>query len=129
MTTPRILIADDDDELVEMLARRCRSLGIDVSTAYSGLEALNLVEEQRPDVVCVDVHMPAGNGLGICEMMASDQQWSDTPVIVLTASEDHDTIRRCHQACAYYVLKGHETWPRLEPLLTELLGDRLPPGA
>jgi hypothetical protein len=54
-------------------------------------------------------------------MLASEPAWEKIPVIILTGRTDADTIIRCHQLCAYYVLKGGDVWSRIEPLLRELL--------
>jgi DNA-binding response OmpR family regulator len=121
MNSPRILIADDDRELVGMLTLRCRQLGVTVETAYDALTALNCMRSRTPDLVCLDVNMPSGNGLSACEMLASEPAWATIPVIILTGRTDPETIMRCHQLCAYYVLKGGEIWLRVEPLIRELL--------
>ncbi len=116
-----ILIADDDHELVQVLALRCRALGVQVKCAYDALTALNVMQPSMPDLICLDVNMPAGNGMSVCEMLASEPRWAKTPVIILTGSTDPEVIMRCHQLCAYYVLKGGDIWSRIEPLVCELL--------
>ena len=123
-----ILIADDDRDLVEALAVRCRSLGLEVRTAHDARAALNVIFETRPDVACLDVNMPCGNGLSVCEMLASDARFLSLPVIMLTGNTDPDTVRRCHTLCAYYVPKGTELWSRIGPLLHELLPAPPTPG-
>lgn len=116
-----ILIADDDADVVDLLARRCRALDLDVDSANNAMTALGKIEEYNPDVVILDVDMPQGNGLSVCEMMASHHDLRTIPVIMLTSSSQEDTIRRCHQLNAYYVLKCPDVWPRVEPLICELL--------
>jgi DNA-binding response OmpR family regulator len=117
----KILIADDDRNLVDALAVRCRMLGLVVRTAHDSRTALNIIFEERPDVACLDVNMPCGNGLCVCEMLASDPRFVSLPVIVLTGNTDQDTVRRCHNLCAYYVPKCVDIWSRIGPLLQELL--------
>lgn len=116
----RILIADDDRELTWALAARCRECGLDAVEAHDGFTALALARYEKPDVFCLDVDMPGGNGLGVCEMLASDESFSKTPIIVLTGHRDANTIRRCHDLCAFYVPKGPNIWHRVEPLLAEI---------
>ena len=123
MTEKTILIADDDHELVHVLAVRCRRLGLNVLCAHDAFTSLSLVKTGRPDVVCLDVDMPAGNGLGVCEMLSSDAACRTIPIIILTGRTDPETIMRCHSLCAYYVEKCADVWSRIEPLLKELLGD------
>ncbi|HYW79936.1 MAG TPA: response regulator [Thermoguttaceae bacterium] len=121
MSPKKILIADDDRDLVRVLQMRCRQLGVDVITAHDAMTALTLIHEQRPDLVCLDISMPAGSGLSVCEMLSSDENLSSTAVIMLTGSNDEETIRRCHELCAYYVLKSSDVWQRMEPIVCELL--------
>ncbi len=121
-----VLIADDDADLVELLTRRCRALGLEVDSASNAMTALGKAEEMLPDVAILDLRMPYGNGLSVCEMMASHEQLRDTPVILLTGDADEATIRRCHQLCAYYVPKSTDLWSRVEPLLCDVLNLEIP---
>lgn len=129
MTKPkRILIADDDKALVRILDIRCRQLGLQTILAHDAMNALLLSRQQRPDVICLDVNMPLGNGLSVCEMLAGDAAMASIPVIVLTGRTDKETIVRCHSMCAYYVLKSTDVWQQLLSVLRELL-DLPPAGA
>jgi len=121
MRAPTVLIADDDHDLVETLTRRCRSLGIIVRTVDNSLDLLNAMHRDPSSLACVDVQMPFGTGLNACEMLAADPDLSRIPLIVMTGKSDPQTIRRCWELPAYYVLKCPDIWPRLEPLLCELL--------
>ena len=85
------------------------------------LEALNQIQMTLPDLICLDVNMPAGNGLSVAEMIQTDPTSSHVPIIILTGRDDPRTIRRCHDLCVYYVIKGGDVWSRIEPLLIELL--------
>ena len=122
MNKKLILIADDDRDLVNILSARCRHIGLSVSVAYDARAAFTAISQQRPDLVCLDVNMPSGSGLALCEMLANDEDMSAIPVIMLTGSSEEETIRRCHSMCAYYVQKSHDVWHRVEPILRELLG-------
>jgi DNA-binding response OmpR family regulator len=117
-----LVIADDDRELVEVIAMRCRRRGLKVFCAHDAFTALSLVKSESPDMVCLDVEMPAGNGLSVCEMLASDEECRSIPVAIMTGRTDPDTIIRCHNMCAYYIEKCPDVWSRLEPLLSEILG-------
>jgi CheY-like chemotaxis protein len=118
---PRILIADDDRDLAQALALRCRGLGVEVQMAHDARTALNMLFDAPPDVVCLDVNMPCGNGLCVCEMLAADGQFTALPVIILTGDSNPEVVRRCHMLCAYYVPKCADLWSRVGPLLAELL--------
>ncbi len=96
MSSPLVLIADDDRELGQILARRMEGLGLEVRLAFNALEALNLAHAARPDLICLDVNMPVGNGLCVSEMLAHDEQLSSVPVIILSGRTDGPVVRKCH---------------------------------
>jgi CheY-like chemotaxis protein len=128
--TRQIVVADDDPDLVHMLSQRCSALGCSVVGVDSALEAINVIHRMTPDLVILDVNMPSGNGLSVCEMMATDERLRTVPVIILTGQSDEQTIRRCHDMLVFYVQKGAEVWGRIEPLVGELLHlDESPAGA
>ena len=115
-----ILIADDDSDLTAGLAMRCRDLGYNVFTAHDAFIALMLIRTHRPDIVCLDVNMPGGNGLSVSEMLITDNGFPNLPIIVLTGDANPDTIRRCHSLGLFYVEKCNDVWPRIKPILEEL---------
>jgi CheY-like chemotaxis protein len=121
LASSTIVIADDDVDLVDFLTQRCSQLGCRVIGASSALEAINVIHRVTPDLVCIDVNMPSGSGLSVCEMMSTDARLRSIPVIVLTGASDQNTIRRCHDMMVYYVEKSVDVWQRIEPLLVELL--------
>jgi DNA-binding response OmpR family regulator len=116
-----VLIADDDEFLADILCARCKSLGLHSDVAFNAMSALGKIDEMEPDVVILDVEMPYGNGLSVCEMMSTHDHLSKIPVIILTGRSDPKTIRRCHELGAYYVIKERDIWPRIEPLIREMI--------
>jgi DNA-binding response OmpR family regulator len=121
MNKPTIVIADDDVNLIHALTIRCTALGLQVHTAHDASSAWQQIEKIEPEVVILDVGMPAGNGLCVSEMMSHHERLKHTPVIMLTGHSDSDTIRRCHEMMAYYVTKCDNVWTRIKPLLCEIL--------
>ncbi len=121
MLDKTILIADDDKDLVRSLEARCKSLGLKTITAHDAMSALSLAREMTPDIFVVDVDMPTGNGLAVCEMLCDGTNPPGMPVIILTGKTDEDVVRRCFEMGVFYVPKSTETWKRLLPLLEEFL--------
>src|SRR4029453_18984937 len=93
----RILIADDDECLVDALARRCQALDLRVERAYDGMSALMKIDALEPDLVILDMNMPGGTGLSVFEMVAHDPHLKAIPTIILTGRSDGETIASCNR--------------------------------
>jgi len=121
MNVKTILIADDDNDFSDVLARRCRGLGLAVEQAKSAAAALARIEYGRPDAVCLDINMPPGTGLAVIEMLRGDERLSAIPIIVMTGYVDQDAVRRCRGLRVPLVRKGRDSWSQIESLLRQLL--------
>jgi two-component system OmpR family response regulator len=86
---PRLLLVDDDEEILELLTRFFRQHNYEVFTAKAGPEMFALLAQQKCDLIVLDVMLPGEDGLSICRRLRRD---SDLPVIMLTAMGD-DTDR------------------------------------
>lgn len=122
MQAKRVLIADDDQALTTALRIRCESLGLEVETAANGVQAVARIHDNPPDLVILDVTMPAGGGLSVCQMLADVSTLEPIPVIILTGRSDPETIQRCEALGAHYVLKGVDALDKLLPIVRSLLG-------
>ena len=121
MTTERILVVDDDHEFAESIAMRCRGLGFEVETASTPLAAIANMVAHPPDLLCLDVNLPTGNGLDLCEYVVRDSTAPPMPVIVLTGQFDRETIFRSVSLRTRYLHKSPDVWQRLRPVIEELL--------
>ena len=81
----RILIAEDDPNIVESLSFVLSRAGFDVSAALDGEEALRRLHAERPDLMILDVMLPGRNGFEVLKVVKSDPRLRAMPVIVLTA--------------------------------------------
>lgn len=89
----KILLVDDEKDIVEFLQYNLLQEGFDVITAYNGMEALKKLSE-NPDLVILDIMMPQLNGFDVCKKIRSLPEYRQTPVIFLTAkSSEVDEIR------------------------------------
>jgi len=113
---PHVLIADDDNILTRHLTRAFEAEGFHVTTSPDAMHALNCAHRNRYDLVVMDIHMPAGNGLAACEMLATDKRLRRVPVIILTGSDDTATRLRCQKLGAHHMLKSGDLWPRLHAM-------------
>jgi DNA-binding response OmpR family regulator len=81
---PLLLIADDDPELMGILLKRLQTLDCDIITASNGVEAVEQIKDQRPNVVILDVMMPRKNGWEVCKEIRLDEDVKDIGVLMLT---------------------------------------------
>ena len=117
---PSILIADDDPGVVQILSARCKRLGIQVTTATNGLQAILRANQNHPDLMIVDINMPEVDGFKVCEWLL-DPKRPSMNVIVLTGNEDSETYERCDALGAYYVPKSSDTWDIIRSILSRHL--------
>lgn len=117
----RVLIADDDAALTRILDMRFRKLGLHPVCTHDAMHALTLIHKQPPDLILMDINMPAGNGLAACEMLAADPRLKDIPVIVLSGRGDQATRDRVAELGAQHILKSGDLWLDLKPLALRLL--------
>ena len=96
MTQQRtILVADDESHILHVVSLKLRNAGFRVLTARDGAEALEMAQQEHPDLLITDYHMPALSGLELCQRLKQDPNTSKIPAIMLTARgyhlEPHDT--------------------------------------
>lgn len=85
MPAPKILVVDDQPINVQLLKRKLEREGIQVFTAYSGLEALESVLQNKPDLILLDVMMPEMDGIEVCQRLQSTEDTRSIPIIFITA--------------------------------------------
>lgn len=81
----KILVVDDEPLIVEMIEDTLSSEGYEINKAYSGEEALSVIENNPPDLVLLDLMLPGMDGYEVCRQMQRDARFSHIPVIMLTA--------------------------------------------
>lgn len=87
MEAKRILVVDDDPDIVDYLGFFLEDHGYEVSSADRSASALAALEEFNPDAVIVDVIMPGRSGLDLLVHIRQDTKWADVPVVVLTGND------------------------------------------
>jgi len=105
----KILIVDDNPLNVDILKEVLESMGQTVLCAYSGEEALALVRQESPDLVLLDIMMPKMNGHVVLEMLKSDPDTADIPVVIISAlSRTEDRVKGLAQGALDYIVKPFE---------------------
>ncbi len=96
MSKGKILVVDDEPEIVRSVSMRLTASGYDVISAMDSLQATNLAIREHPDLVILDIGMPAGGGHVVVERLRENANTFATPVIYLTArttAEDYQKAR------------------------------------
>jgi DNA-binding response OmpR family regulator len=100
MSLPRILVADDDNDILLLVTTRLRRDGFEVTAARNGDEALALARAERPRVAVLDIGMPGLDGLEVLAAIRADEQLRDVRVLLLTAKAQESDVRRGYAAGA-----------------------------
>ena len=103
----RLLIADDEEDLVTFLAHRLRKRGLEVTMALSGSEAVSAATEMKFDVAIVDLKMPDMDGITVIEQLKALQPFIE--VLMLTGHGSHDSAWEAGRLQAFrYILKPYD---------------------
>jgi len=102
----KILVVDDERHIVRLVEVNLSRAGYDVATAYDGVEALEKVEAEEPDMIVLDVMMPRMDGFEVLKRLQADPNTQDIPVIMLTAkAQDADIFRGWSSGVSSYLTK------------------------
>lgn len=89
----KILVADDDDGLLNLIRMTLLPEAYEIVLAHDGLEAVEVAREVRPDLIVLDVEMPRLNGFEACRQLRADPRTRHAPVILLTSRGSENDIR------------------------------------
>jgi len=90
----KILLVDDSAETLALYSRLFEREGYDTVIASDGPEGIVVARHERPDLILLDVEMPHLSGLTVCKLLRADSLFQDTPIVLLTASDDQELIAR-----------------------------------
>ena len=106
MNNTKILVVDDELDILEFVGYNLRQEGYAVLTANNGLTAIDIAKEKTPDLVIIDVMMPDMDGIVTCERMRAIPELSNTIITFLTArSEDYSQIAGLEAGADDYITK------------------------
>ena len=81
----RVLVVEDDTEMVDLLRFNLQKAGFAIATATDGIEALKKVRSLAPDLILLDLMLPELDGFSVCEILRQDPDTASIPIIMLTA--------------------------------------------
>ena len=102
----KILVVDDEPDVVMLIARTLETEGFDVISAYDGISALDLAEAESPDLVLLDIMMPMMSGYEVCQQLKANPRTEAIPVVCVTSAHSPDVRAKCRAVgAATLVLK------------------------
>ena len=115
--TKRILIIDDEPDILRAAKVRLMSFGYEVITASDGRDIVNLVQKNMPDLILLDLRLPHMDGDKICVILIADDKLKAIPVIIFTASSDPTTSKKVKDSGAEgYLIKPFDTEDLLQTI-------------
>jgi len=104
---PKILVVDDEPEIVKLVAKLMEARGHQVSIARDGQEALDTVERDRPDLIVLDLNLPKVDGFEVCRRLKGADSTKAIPIVMLTAAyvSVEDATRGMGSGADEYVVK------------------------
>ena len=96
--TPRVLIADDNPQGVELLEAYLSGTGYEMQVACDGEETLRKVHDWHPDLILLDIMMPKISGFEVCKRLKADPKTASIVVLMVTALDQHSDIDRAVEA-------------------------------
>ena len=119
----KILIVEDEVDLVAMLKVRLEAGGYDVIFAYDGQAGLDMAKKEKPNLILLDLMLPKIDGYQICGMLKQDKEYAHIPIVILSARAQESEIRLGKELGAdEYITKPFEPSVLLAKI-KELIGD------
>ena len=119
----RILVVDDEDDLVLMISKALRYKGYEVIIANDGQEGLEKAKAETPDLIILDLMLPRINGYKVCGLLKKDTRYAKIPIILLTAKANAEDIELGEEVGAdAYITKPYERdvlFSKIEELIKE----------
>ena len=106
MTMYKILIVDDEKDIVDLVSYNLEKEGFSTVKALDGESALQIIRAQKPDLIILDLMLPKMNGLDVCKTVRRNPETSGLPIIMLTAKSDEvDKVTGLEVGADDYVTK------------------------
>jgi DNA-binding response OmpR family regulator len=130
MSKAKVLIVEDDDDLRHAMTLRLQASGYAVVNAQDGVAAISVARQERPDVVLLDLGLPAGNGLIVLERYANLPELRAIPVVVLTGQDPRTAEPATRKfGVAAFLQKPVDNKDLIEAIEHALRGETTPPDA
>jgi len=109
MNTKKIMIVDDEVDLVETVRFPLEMEGFNVLVSYNGEDALNQARKEEPDLIILDLMLPKLDGYKVCRLLKFDERYKHIPILMLTAkTQEKDKILGRETGADEYITKPFE---------------------
>src|SRR4030067_563092 len=109
MSPKKILIVDDEVDLVETVRFPLEMEGFNVLVSYNGNDALNQARREKPDLIILDLMLPKLDGYKVCRLLKFDEKYKHIPILMLTAkTKEKDKILGKETGADEYITKPFE---------------------
>ena len=123
MVNKKILIVDDEIQLVDMVKMRLEANSYDVITAYDGQEGLDKARKEKPDLIILDLMLPKMDGYKVCRMLKFDEKYKSIPIVMFSArAQEEDEKMGMEVGADDYVTKPFDPkvlLDKIQKLLTK----------
>lgn len=132
MTTKKILIIEDDRDLLRALNVKLKATGYNMVLATDAVSAVSVARKEEPDLILLDIGLPCGNGFTVMQRLGSLASTSATPIIIITGRDQSTCKERALQAGAVAFLQKPFDNDELIAAIQQALGESsegtLPPN-
>jgi two-component system alkaline phosphatase synthesis response regulator PhoP len=109
MNKRKILVVDDEVDLVETVRFPLEMEGFDVLVSYNGEDALNQARKEKPDLIILDLMLPKLDGYKVCRLLKFDERYKHIPILILTAkTQEKDKTLGMETGANEYITKPFE---------------------
>jgi DNA-binding response OmpR family regulator len=123
----KILIVDDERDIVKGLMIRLQGAGYNVVTAFDGAQGVFMAHKEKPDLIILDIRMPAGNGFSVAQRLKHSMYTFTIPVIFLTGSPEKNAEEKARALGArFYIKKPYDPEELLDAIKRALEKDSEP---
>jgi len=123
----KILIVDDERDIVKGLMIRLQGAGYDVVTAFDGAQGVFMAHKEKPDLILLDIRMPAGNGFSVVQRLKRSIHTFTIPVIFLTGSPEKNAEDKAMALGArFYIKKPYDPEELLDAIKRALEKNSVP---
>ncbi|MBP6993945.1 response regulator [Candidatus Woesebacteria bacterium] len=120
----KIIIAEDDKFLANAYQMKFSKFGYEITLVVDGEELISLLETNKPDLIILDLVMPAKDGVSVLQELRRNTKWKSIPVIVVTNLDQKEDIKKCQDlGISDYIMKNKMSLERLHDKIRVVVGE------